>query len=74
MDGSTVALIVGFFGLVGTLYTVKGTFRNTNVDIIDKLMQANDKIEKLQKENLELMEQIKKLQDTVNDLMEELGE
>lgn len=74
MDGSMVALIVGIFGLIGTLYTVKGNFRNTDVDIIDKLMQANDKIEKLQKENLELMEQIKKLQDTVNDLMEELGE
>lgn len=74
MDGSAVALVVGIFGLIGTLYTVKGNFRNTDVDIIDKLMQANDKIEKLQKENLELMEQIKKLQDTVNDLMEELGE
>lgn len=57
---------------MGTLLTLKGTLRNSDVDVMKQLREATEELVQVRQENSELKRQIGKLQDTVDDLKEEL--
>lgn len=69
---SLVTLIVGVLAFLGTLLTLKGTLRNSDVDVMKQLREATEELVQVRQENSELKRQIGKLQDTVDDLKEEL--
>lgn len=69
---SLVTLIVGVLAFFGTLLTLKGTLRNSDVDVMKQLREATEELVQVRQENSELKRQIGKLQDTVDDLKEEL--
>lgn len=69
---SLVTLVVGVLAFLGTLLTLKGTLRNSDVDVMKQLREATEELVQVRQENSELKRQIGKLQDTVDDLKEEL--
>ena len=71
-SASVVTLIVGVLAFLGTLLTLKGTFRNSDVDVMKQLRETTRELVQVRQENYDLKKQIGKLQDTVDDLKEEL--
>lgn len=69
---SLVTLVVGVLAFLGTLLTLKGTLRNSDVDVMKQLREATQELVQVREENSKLKEQIGKLQDTVDELKEEL--
>lgn len=69
---SLVTLVVGVLAFLGTLLTLKGTLRNSDVDVMKQLREATEELVQVRQENSELKRQIGKLQDTVDDLKDEL--
>lgn len=57
---------------MGTLLTLKGTLRNSDVDVMKQLRETTRELVQVRQENYDLKKQIGKLQDTVDDLKEEL--
>lgn len=69
---SLVTLIVGVLAFLGTLLTLKGTLRNSDVDVMKQLREATQELIQVREENSKLKDQIGKLQNTVDELKEEL--
>ena len=71
-SASVVTLVVGVLAFLGTLLTLKGTLRNSDVDVMKQLRETTRELVQVRQENYDLKRQIGKLQDTVDDLKEEL--
>lgn len=71
-SASVVTLVVGVLAFFGTLLTLKGTLRNSDVDVMKQLREATEELVQVRQENSDLKRQINKLQDTVDDLKDEL--
>ena len=71
-SASVVTLVVGVLTFLGTLFTLKGTLRNSDVDVMKQLRETTRELVQVRQENSDLKRQIGKLQDTVDDLKEEL--
>lgn len=71
-SASVVTLVVGVLAFLGTLFTLKGTLRNSDVDVMKQLRETTRELVQVRQENYDLKKQIGKLQDTVDDLKEEL--
>lgn len=71
-SASVVTLVVGVLTFLGTLFTLKGTLRNSDVDVMKQLRETTRELVQVRQENYDLKKQIGKLQDTVDDLKEEL--
>lgn len=71
-SASVVTLVVGVLAFLGTLLTLKGTLRNSDVDVMKQLREATEELVQVRQENSDLKRQIGQLQDTVDDLKEEL--
>lgn len=71
-SASVVTLVVGVLAFLGTLLTLKGTLRNSDVDVMKQLRETTRELVQVRQENYDLKKQIGKLQDTVDDLKEEL--
>lgn len=77
--GIWVALITLAGSIVAALITLKGNWRNSDVDIMKELRQANkdlkstsEELIQVRKENLELHNKLDEMQETINDLTKEV--
>ena len=71
-SASVVSLMVGVLAFLGTLLTLKGTLRNSDVDVMKQLRETTRELVQVRQENFDLKRQIGKLQDTVHALKEEI--
>lgn len=77
MTGNWAALIVGTLGFMGAYLAFKGSWRNSDVDIMKELRETNAALKEAQQENIELREKINDLGDIIdkqNDTIRELKE
>lgn len=77
--GIWVALITLIGGIGGALITLRGNWRNSDVDIMKELRQANNDLKatnkeliEVRKENLQLHAKLDNMQETIDDLTKEV--
>lgn len=75
-----VTLIVGAFGLVGSVLAYRNGMNSNKVNVYSELREqdrelkdTNKELQKQQRENIELRSQIEELKDTIADLQKEVN-